>query len=267
VLVVGTTVYITFWDLTPSDMFHCYPPNSEEIDFARVLLAFTMMMSFPLPFFTCREMIIDVGYVLLGSGVNEDDQLLGSLAQAPSPSEDNFLEKLISDADAIISRESIGAAPTTTNTNTNTNATNQPTGMAKYLLVSAYSNSNSNNGNNDTASSNSSSSNSNAENRQLKPFYHVSLTIAIWAAAVGLALEAPSLGSVLDLVGCISGSFIAFILPSMFEVKLRGRWVGKNVFMFAVGVSITVLGSVFSFMKIVDEVRDGGEGGDCGAGD
>ena len=56
-LSVGVFVYMTFWQATKSDIFEIYP-SSWMIDLAKLLLCITMLLTFPLPFFTCRELVI-----------------------------------------------------------------------------------------------------------------------------------------------------------------------------------------------------------------
>ena len=56
-LSVGVFVYMTFWQATKSDIFQIYP-SSWMIDLAKLLLCITMLLTFPLPFFTCRELVI-----------------------------------------------------------------------------------------------------------------------------------------------------------------------------------------------------------------
>jgi amino acid permease len=55
------------------------------------------------------------------------------------------------------------------------------------------------------------------EPKQLTLPLHVFVTLVIWSTSTVLALLAPSLGDVLNLVGCASGTMIAFILPAMFS--------------------------------------------------
>lgn len=52
------------------------------------------------------------------------------------------------------------------------------------------------------------------EERHLKLLYHAALTAKIWFVVTGLAIASPKLGDVLDLVGCASGTLIAFIFPA-----------------------------------------------------
>ena len=56
-LSVGVFVYMTFWEETLSDIFQIYP-QTWMIDVAKLLLCITMILTFPLPFFTCRELLI-----------------------------------------------------------------------------------------------------------------------------------------------------------------------------------------------------------------
>jgi amino acid permease len=52
-LVVALFVYMTFWQKTQSDIFQMYP-STPLIDWAKLLLCITMLLTFPLPFISCR---------------------------------------------------------------------------------------------------------------------------------------------------------------------------------------------------------------------
>jgi len=52
-LSIGVFVYMSFWQTTQSDIFEIYPAIP-VIDLAKILLCVTMLLTFPLPFFTCR---------------------------------------------------------------------------------------------------------------------------------------------------------------------------------------------------------------------
>jgi hypothetical protein len=55
-LLIGLAPYMTFWERTTSNLFLLYPPSA-AVDLARILLCFTMLLTYPPPFFSCRELI------------------------------------------------------------------------------------------------------------------------------------------------------------------------------------------------------------------
>ena len=55
---VGSFSYFTFWDETSSDLFTIYPP-SKVVDSAELLLSVTMLFTYPMPFFTTRELLVE----------------------------------------------------------------------------------------------------------------------------------------------------------------------------------------------------------------
>eukprot|EP00977_Amphora_coffeiformis_P029520 scaffold41224_cov229-Amphora_coffeaeformis.AAC.4 len=74
---------------------------------------------------------------------------------------------------------------------------------------------------------------------------HWLLTLALWASSLVLALSVPSLGVVLNLVGCLSGATMAFLLPGLFWAKLSG-WTPLAVVLVAVGLLVACLGSYYT---------------------
>jgi len=56
-LVFGLFAYMTFWETSDSNMFSLYRP-SPAIDIARILLSLSSLLTFPLPFFSLRELLI-----------------------------------------------------------------------------------------------------------------------------------------------------------------------------------------------------------------
>jgi len=63
---VGIMVYITFWEDTSSAIFELYPAVN-AVAFAKLLLCFMLMFTYPLPFFSCREI-----FIMQIPGWNED---------------------------------------------------------------------------------------------------------------------------------------------------------------------------------------------------
>jgi len=54
---IGFSAYMTFWEETDSNLFLAYPP-SPLVDLARVLLCVMQLLTYPPPFFSCRELLI-----------------------------------------------------------------------------------------------------------------------------------------------------------------------------------------------------------------
>jgi len=57
-LAIGVFAYLTFGSTTPSDVLTGYPADIALANVARLLLCMNMVLTFPLPFLTCRELII-----------------------------------------------------------------------------------------------------------------------------------------------------------------------------------------------------------------
>ncbi|KAL7520337.1 hypothetical protein ACHAWX_005061 [Stephanocyclus meneghinianus] len=57
-LTIGLFAYMTFGANTPADVLVAYPPNLSLANILRLLLCLTMVLTFPLPFLTCREMTV-----------------------------------------------------------------------------------------------------------------------------------------------------------------------------------------------------------------
>ena len=58
------------------------------------------------------------------------------------------------------------------------------------------------------------------DDRQLQWPGHIGVTFKLWLVATGFAIAAPNLGDILDLVGCASGTLIAFIIPAILSFCL-----------------------------------------------
>ena len=83
------------------------------------------------------------------------------------------------------------------------------------------------------------------DQHQLKLVGHVGLTLKLWIVATSLAIAAPSLGHVLNLVGCATGTIIAFLLPALFSFRIEGySHVGMIIFL--VGAIVGPVGTYFS---------------------
>lgn len=78
---------------------------------------------------------------------------------------------------------------------------------------------------------------------------HAGLTIILWLVSLILALSVPSLGVVLNVVGCISGSLIAFLLPGLCWIRLVG-WSVLAVFFCIAGTVLGCLGTYYSLVQL-----------------
>ncbi|KAL7566861.1 hypothetical protein ACA910_021355 [Epithemia clementina (nom. ined.)] len=78
---------------------------------------------------------------------------------------------------------------------------------------------------------------------------HVVVTVTLWAASMILAMNGASLGQVLNLIGCASGTLISFILPAIFSFRLQGVTFWGTIFMFA-GCFVGIVGTWFSIKDL-----------------
>jgi amino acid permease len=88
------------------------------------------------------------------------------------------------------------------------------------------------------------------ESKQLILPLHILVTVLLWSSSTVLALLAPSLGDVLNLVGCASGTMIAFILPAMFSFRLKG-YTHLAGLIFVVGGTVGTAGTLFSLQTML----------------
>lgn len=209
-LSVGLFVYMSFWQTTQSDLFNMYPPLA-TIDIAKILLCVTMLLTFPLPFFTAREMIILAVSHSLHSEEDTLDDSVSDLQESLLSVEGENMEEGASVGDSVERDASL-----TSND------------CIWWLLP--------------------------GEEKQLILPCHVGLTFFLWSLTTCLAIVAPSLGDVLDLVGCATGTVIAFILPALFSFKLRGYTHLAGVVGF-VGTIVGFVGTIFSTKKLLSDTR------------
>jgi amino acid permease len=196
---VGIIVYMTFWDRTGSDLFLLYPALP-IIDVAKLLLCITMVLTFPFPFFTCRDMII-VAAVYLVSGSENGNDLQHD-------------ERLMEEPLLLSSQDEPNEA----------SETSSPEQLPSWLLSS----------------------------RQLIASLHVFVSVLIWGITITLAFVAPNLGDVLNLVGCATGTVLAFILPALFSFKIHG-YNHKAMSLLLVGGLVGSLGTFFSTRKLLSD--------------
>jgi hypothetical protein len=187
-LLVGVFVYITFWQNTKSDIFQIYP-ESWMIDTAKLLLCVTMAFTFPLPFFTCRELlIVMLIHPLCGIDLTQSTHSASnynsrhanpSITAGNDDCEDNDLERPL--------LEDSGSEVMDGDHNRNdiliSDASSVATDLSRMILRSA-------------TPKNWLLPN---DDRQLQLAGHVGLTFKLWLIATGFAIAAPSLGDILDL--------------------------------------------------------------------
>ena len=176
-------------------MFNCYP-DILATNMAKLILSLTMLLTFPLPFFTSREILI-ISFLKGGAtskvGVSDD-----------------AVEPLIRLENA--NGES----------NTSTDEEFDP------LLL--------------------------GESNQLRLPYHVLGTVGLWILVVTLAISAPSLGDVLDLVGCASGALIAFVMPGLFSLQIKG-YSTEAALLLGVGGFVGTIGTFFSLRHLLRDME------------
>ena len=218
---VSVLVYLSFWEETQSDIFDIYP-GIPVIDGAKILLCITMLLTFPIPFFTCRELLIVTFY--------------SAIPDVPSdPESDSDLEDPLLENNVSGEIEAEEAAET---------LMSQSFATARSLDFSILSN---------RAIEMANSALLPGQEKQLKLPYHIGLTLKLWAVATGLAIASPSLGDILDLVGCASGTLIAFVFPAMLAFKLQGFSFLACIILLVGGV-VGLFGTYYSLKQLLDDV-------------
>ncbi|KAL3944106.1 MAG: hypothetical protein SGBAC_001837 [Bacillariaceae sp.] len=215
---VGLFVYMTFWDKTESDIFDIYP-KGWMIDVAKILLCSTMVLTFPLPFFTCRELLI----VVLVHPCIGDSATVDIVADPQSELSEPLLDSTEDVEGGNETPEVDDDTPVTTSESSLLSCLKTIATPRNWLLPE--------------------------DNRQLRLFGHVLLTATLWFFCTGLAIAAPNLGDVLDLVGCFSGTIIAFILPGLLAMRLEG-YSHLALLILIVGGSVGTIGTYFSVQKL-----------------
>lgn len=81
---------------------------------------------------------------------------------------------------------------------------------------------------------------------------YIAVTVALWGTTTLLAILLPSLSFVLDLVGCATGTIIAFVLPALFWFKLRG-YSSIAVLILVVGGAVGLVGTYFSLRDLAHD--------------
>lgn len=261
-LTVGIFCYMTFWERTESDIFKIYP-ESIVIDLAKILLCMTMVLTFPLPFFSCRELLVEFFFAAASPerlttsatrGVHEISELDGTaplmeasqnvsepanvdiaesaIQHNPERNSGESLQEASSNRDSI-PESSTGFCRSDSNDSTSisldlSTLSTQAIQMMSTLMVHPN------------------------RRGQLKLPYHIGLTLKLWFVVTVLAIAAPNLGDVLALVGCASGTLIAFVLPGLFSMKLQG-YTHVAAVILVVGVVVGSVGSICSIKQITKD--------------
>mmetsp|Transcript_12468 Transcript_12468/g.35695 ORF Transcript_12468/g.35695 Transcript_12468/m.35695 type:complete len:524 (-) Transcript_12468:134-1705(-) len=223
-LSVGVFVYMSFWQETESDIFQIYPPDLVSIDIARLLLCITMLLTFPLPFFTTREMVVLVANDCFGRDDESEEMRAALLAE--DFGEDDLEDTSFFDPTATAIDDTNGGS-----------GDHHSNGLQRHMprVISRQKRPWLKPG----------------EERQLISSYHVALTTILWSATTVLAIKSPNLGDVLDLVGCATGTFIAFILPALFSFRLVG-YTHLAAAIFVIGGIVGSVGTYFSIGQLLE---------------
>jgi len=216
-MAVGGFVYASFWQATKSDIFEIYPAIP-VINIAKLLLCITMLLTFPLPFFTCRELLIITFFPASVEPSDDIEEHISSLEEPLLNEEEEEENDIVSFARSLIRGDNASVDA----------LSRQALVVVNSCLLPG-------------------------NDRQLKLLYHVGLTIKLWVIVTGLAIAAPSLGDVLDLVGCAAGTMMAFIFPATCALKLEGH-SDTALLILVVGGMVGVIGTFFSCKKIISDL-------------
>lgn len=91
------------------------------------------------------------------------------------------------------------------------------------------------------------------DDQQLRLPWHVAMTFKLWLVVTALAIAAPSLGDVLDLVGCATGTMIAFIVPAALSFRLQG-YNRTAALLLVIGILVGVVGTVYSSKQLLADI-------------
>ena len=246
-LLLGIFVYMTFWEETKSDFLNSYSP-SLPIEAAKLFLCGNMILTFVLPFIACREMI---SALFLPNTYYDNDEssycqshinTSSDLFQATNDNINSELhesllntscdyQRMQADDNDVIQKQEQKHVPIYVNDD-------HPQQQEGELLLSLISEDFLDNIH----------ANKLIEDENLNRY--IWMTLLLWGSIVGIALTAPNLGIVLDIVGSISGSMIGFILPGLFSIKLQGfSFIG--ILMMIVGAIVGSVGAYFSIIKLI----------------
>jgi Transmembrane amino acid transporter protein len=217
---------MTFWEYTKSDLFDMYPPM-RIIDLAKILLCLTMLLTFPLPFFSCRELLIVTLIRPMSAGnaqgTDNTDLLEPLLENTDENNETEVADGGIYDSTSVIFEDPRGNGFCQKMVNC--------WAVAKAGISIMIP----------------------GEEKQLSLPFHVALSVVFWGISTFLAVVSPNLGDILDLVGAATGTGMAFILPALLSFKLQG-YSHLALFILAVGGAVGLIGTMTSLKKLIKDV-------------
>jgi len=221
-LALGVGVYMTFWDSSTSDMFGLYPPMF-LIDFIKLLLCMTMLFTYPPSLISCRELLIDFAVDMSAKKDNSTDTTISSPNLSDMESSRELEQPLLTeDSNGTTEVVEEFTLPTTTTCSAASGS------WIESMLLRGY-------------------------ERQLIFPFHFSLTIVMVYFTTLLAIKAPSLGDVLNIVGCASGTMMAFILPAILSYKLQGR-TAMPAFILCIGGPVGFIGTYYSLIQLIEDL-------------
>ncbi|GMH55236.1 hypothetical protein TrLO_g5101 [Triparma laevis f. longispina] len=93
-VLTGSFAYLTFGLETTSDLFTVYH-ESVQVDLAEILLSFTMIFTFPMPFYTCRALVGEWFFSVqeVGGGEFEVEDMEEALLKAEGGGEEEEVEE------------------------------------------------------------------------------------------------------------------------------------------------------------------------------
>jgi amino acid permease len=241
-LSVGVFVYMSFWQQTKSDIFEIYPAI-QIISLAKLLLCVTMLLTFPLPFFACRELLIIMSFPtapvpssprpesvdhnvaaleepLLTEGLLDESFIKFENRSDQDDDADKSMEHELCRDDSMMDGRTMDLSALSAH--------------AIQMLHSCL---------------------LQGEERQLKLPYHVVLTCKLWVVVTALAISAPNLGDILNLVGCATGTLIAFVFPACLAFRLQG-YSDTAMILLIVGTTVGLIGTFTSLKQLVTDMRD-----------
>ena len=232
-LTVGVVVYMTFWDSTQSDLFNMYPPM-RVVDVAKMLLCVTMLLTFPLPFFSCRELLIVsiIRPLVVDNNTLLETEISGDLAEPLLTDEDR------ADNPATVTPGDDSADSTSVIFEDPRDRVN----VCCQTILSCF-----------KTVTEDFSVMIPGEEKQLSLPFHLTLSVVFWGLSTYLAIVSPNLGDILDLVGAASGTGMAFILPGLLSFKLQGR-TRLALFILVVGGAVGSGGTACSLKKLVADI-------------
>eukprot|EP01062_Namystynia_karyoxenos_P062202 TRINITY_DN55125_c0_g1_i1.p1 TRINITY_DN55125_c0_g1~~TRINITY_DN55125_c0_g1_i1.p1 ORF type:complete len:598 (+),score=169.36 TRINITY_DN55125_c0_g1_i1:84-1796(+) len=246
-MLTGTSsavIYATYGQSLDSDFFKSYPGSSDLMNAGRFIFALTMVLSFPMQFVVGREVV----QVVLADMVREVD--LAGATPLDDDAAPGFADAGRSASGVLASGLSTGGAAVRPMASSETLRARSSFGARSSQVRGRVCSSV------DRPPPNKAMSAAGGAVREFTPLrLHLLTTLPLFVVIVGLALAAPSLGAVLNLVGGIMGSALGFVIPALINISDArergtvplGGWVmayGTVCF----GVCVGVISTVFSVL-------------------